>query len=185
MTMIIYHLCLVILLLATFNYGGIALGYDLIGMIHLKLNELLKLETYTDKIIYTIIILAGIKIFIKKTLWLPLLNETVFPSLAFVQTVTKKSGDVSVPIKVTPNARVAYWASSPQKSDNIPDVITAYGDYSNSGIAISDKNGDANLLIDSGSSYSVPSGRVISKHIHYRELDLDYGMLGPVKTVSY
>jgi len=181
----IYHFSLIILLIATFNYAGIAFGYNLIDMLHVKLNELLKMETYSDKIIYAIIVLVGIKIFLKKTLWLPFLNESAFPSLAFVQTVTKKSGDVSVSVKVKPNTRVAYWASLPQKSDKIPDVVSAYGDFSNSGIAISDKNGNANLLIDSGSSYSVPSGRVISKHIHYRELDLDFGFLGPVKTVFY
>jgi len=181
----IYHLCLIIILLATFNYIAIGLGYNLITMIHLKLNELLKIETYGDKVIYGIIILAGLKIFMKKTLWLPFLNETSFPSLAFIQTVIKKNGDVSVSVKVKPNTRVAYWTSLPQKSNEIPDVVTAYGDYSNSGIAIADKNGNANLLIDSGTSYSVPSGRVIQKHIHYRELDLDYGLLGPVQTVYY
>lgn len=181
----IYHICLIILLLAIFNYAGIAFGYNLIDMLHVKLNELLKMETYTDKVIYVLIILAAIKIFMNKSIWLPFLNETAFPSLAFIQTVAKKSGDVSVPVKVTPNTRVAYWASLPQKSDKIPDVVTAYGDFSNSGIAVSDKNGNANLLIDSGSSYFVPSGRVIQKHIHYRELDLDYGFLGPVKTVYY
>jgi len=181
----INQFCLVILLIAIFNYAGFAFGYNLIDMLHVKLNELLKMETFTDKIIYGIILLAGLIIFTKKYIWLPFLHETVFPSLAFVQTVTKKSGDVSVPIKVTPNTRIAYWASLPQKSDKIPDVINAYGDFSNSGIAISDKNGNANLLIDSGSSYYIPSGRVLQKHIHYRELDLDYGFLGPVKTVYY
>jgi hypothetical protein len=181
----INHFCLIILLIAIFNYAGYAFGYNLIDMLHVKLNELLKMETYTDKVIYAIILLAGLIIFTKKSIWLPFLHDTVFPSLAFIQTVSKKSGDVSVPIKVTPNTRIAYWASLPQKSDKIPDVINAYGDFSNSGIAVSDKNGNANLLIDSGSSYSLPSGRVLQKHIHYRELDLDYGFLGPVMTVYY
>ena len=184
--MLSYHVSLVIILLAVLNYGAMLFDYNLIKLVHSKLNELLKFETYVDKIIIALIIFAGFHIFMKKTLWLPFLGESAFPTLAFVQTVAKKTGDVSIAIKAKPNTRIAYWASLPQKNkDDIPNVTDAYGDYSNSGVVVSDDNGDATLLLDGGTSYRVPTGRVISRHVHYRELDHDYGFLGEVKTISY
>ena len=133
-----------------------------------------------------VIIFSAIILVFNKTLWLPFLGETVFPSAAFIPTIFKEEFDLSVPVKVKPNTRVAYWASVPQKNEDIiPEVIEAYADYSNSGVAISDNEGNANLLILSGTSYKVPSGSIIKKHIHYRELDQTNGFLGELKTVYY
>jgi hypothetical protein len=177
---------LLIVLIGSINYGSIACGYNIIEIIHLKLNELLKTETYSDKVIYSIIVLSAIILLFNKTLWLPFLGETVFPSEAFIPTMVKEDFDLSIPVKVKPNTRVAYWASLPQKNKEIiPDVEDAYADYSNSGVAISDNDGNVNLLILEGTSYKVPSGSIIKKHIHYRELDQEYGFLGEVKTVFY
>ena len=180
------NILLLIVLISSINYGSIAFGYNIIEIIHLKLNELLKIETFSNKIIYSIIILSAIILLFKKTLWLPFLGETVFPSEAFIPTMLKGDFDLSIPVKVKPNTRVAYWASLPQKNKEIiPDVVEAYADYSNSGIAISDNEGNVNLLILDGTSYKVPTGSIIKKHIHYRELDQEYGFLGELKTVYY
>lgn len=177
---------LLIVLIGSINYGSIAFGYNLIEIIHLKLNELLKMETFSDKIIYSIIVLSAIILSFDKTVWLPFLGETVLPSGAFIPTMIKQDFDLSIPVKVKPNTRVAYWSSLPQKNEEIiPDVEDAYADYSNSGVVISDNEGNANLLILEGTSYRVPSGSIIKKHIHYRELDQQYGFLGEVKTVFY
>ena len=105
----------VIVLISSINYGSIAFGYNIFEIIHLKLNELLKTETYSDKIIYSIIILSSITLAFNKTLWLPFLGETVFPSEAFIPTMFKENFDLSVHVKVKPNTRIAYWASLPQK----------------------------------------------------------------------
>jgi hypothetical protein len=177
---------LIIILISSINYGSIAFGYNIIEILHLKLNEILKTETYSDKIIYSIIVLSAILLALNKTLWLPFLGETVFPSEAFIPTMIKEEYDLSVPVKVKPNTRVAYWASLPQKNEEIiPNVVDAYADYSNSGVTISDKEGNVNLLILNGTSYKVPSGSIIKKHIHYRELDQANGFIGEVKTVYY
>jgi ABC-type Fe3+-hydroxamate transport system substrate-binding protein len=69
-------------------------------------------------------------------------------------------------IKTKPNTKVAYWAALP-KGDN-PDVITAYGDYSNSGVVMSDANGNAVLQFNKGTGYIVPGGKYIRPHVHYR-----------------
>jgi hypothetical protein len=177
---------LIIVLVSSINYGSIAFGYNIIEIIHIKLNELLKTETYSDKIIYSLIVLSAIILSFNKILWLPFLGETVFPSEAFIPTILNEKFNLSVPVTVRPNTRIAYWASLPQKNEeSIPDVVDAYGDYSNSGITVSDKDGNAKLSILSGTSYKVPSGSIIKKHIHYRELDQEYGFIGEIKTVYY
>jgi hypothetical protein len=50
---------------------------------------------------------------------------------------------------------------------------------------MSNDKGEATIEIKEGSSYIVPSGNVIPKHVHYRVLGLPYGMIGKIETVYY
>jgi hypothetical protein len=127
-----------------------------------------------SKIIY---FLAGISIIllsIKKQTWLPFLGDTIIPSTLLPK--TKNVGDTTI------NTKVAYWSSLPS-TDEKPSVEKAYGDYTNAGVSKSDNNGFATLTFNKGTGYIVPSGKFIKPHIHYRELNNEYSMIGPVKTV--
>lgn len=62
-------------------------------------------------------------------------------------------------------------------------VVDAYGKYDNSGVVMSDASGIATLVFEKGTEYTVPSGKHLKSHVHYRELTGAYGMIGPVKTV--
>jgi hypothetical protein len=73
----------------------------------------------------------------------------------------------------------------PSVNSEIPNVEEAYSDYSNSGVIMSNDKGEATIEIKEGSSYIVPSGKVIPKHVHYRVLGLPYGMIGKIETLYY
>jgi len=178
-----YHILLLLVLTGCFNWGTTALGYNFVEIIKNLLNNTLKMETYIDKIIYLLVAFAAIKLAMDKNFWLPFLGESVLPgSLIPLKEVV---GDTTVEVKVKPNTRVAYWASLPQKTTKIPLVEEAYSDFKNSGVVLSNKDGVAKLIVNKGTNYIVPSGKKIPRHIHYRELDQVYGMMGALQTIYY
>jgi hypothetical protein len=133
-----------------------------------------------SQIVYLLTAISIIFLAIKKHTWLPFLGPTVIPTILMPE--TKNVGDTTIKIKVTPNTKVAYWSTLPS-NEKKPDVDKAYGDYSNAGISKSDNNGFATLTFNKGTGYIVPSGKYIKPHIHYRELNTEYSMIGPVKTI--
>lgn len=178
------HFILVgLVLVGAINWGTTAFGFNLVDMIKNSLNNAIGKETSVDKIVYVLVALAAVKLAIKKDLWLPFLGETVLPGSLIPLKVV--SGDTTVEVKVKPNTRVAYWASLPQKTENIPLVTEAYGDYKNAGVVLSDKDGNVKLTVNKGTNYILPCGREILRHVHYRELDLEMGFIGPVQTKNY
>jgi uncharacterized membrane protein YuzA (DUF378 family) len=179
-----YHIMLVLVLIGGINWGTTALGYNLVEIIHVYLNNLFKTETYYDKVIYIVVGLAAVKLLLSRDVWLPFLGSAAFPST--LVPLKEKKGDTTITVNVEPNVKVAYWASQ-TSSEKIPDVFTAYGDFSNSGVVMSDNTGVAKLVLNKGTSYTVPSmtNKEISRHVHYRVLDTNFGMIGPVDTVYY
>ena len=178
-----YHILVLLVLVGGVNWGTTALGYNLVEMLKNILNNTFGMETYVDKIVYLLVAFAAIKLAMKRDLWLPFLGEAVLPgSLIPLKEV---NGDTTLEVKVKPNTRVAYWASLPQESSDTPLVHEAYGDFKNAGVVLSDKNGVAKLRVNKGTSYIVPSGREIPRHVHYRELDQVWGLIGPIKTKYY
>lgn len=171
-----------VVLIGALNWGTTALGYNLVELLSKNLNELLKTYYPFDKIIYIIISVCAILLAFRRTTWLPFLGKSVLPdSLVPLKTPTKS--DTKVTIKTKPNAKIAYWATLPKGTN--PDVITAYDDFSNSGVVMSDSNGIAELAILTGSGYTVPSGYKLDRHVHYRVLGKPYGMMGKIKTKFY
>mgnify|MGYP000214837883 FL=1 len=120
-----------------------------------------------------------------RTTWLPFLGPCAFPTKGLVPNKVNSIGTKKIIVNVKPNTRVAYWASLPIANNNTPDVEDAYANFSNSGVVTSYNNGVAVLPIAPGSSYIVPFNKQIPKHVHYRELDLEYGMMGELKTIYY
>ncbi len=178
-----YHVVLLLVLIGSLNWGTTAFGYNFVEIIKNLLNNALGMQTYIDKIIYLLVALAGIKLAMNRDLWLPFLGESVLPgSLVPLKNVF---GDTTIAVKVKPNTRIAYWASLPQETNKIPLVHEAYGDFKNAGVVLSNNDGIANLIVNKGTNYIVPTGREIQRHIHYRELDQVYGMMGALQTVYY
>ena len=171
-----------IVILGSINYGSTVLGYNLIEIFSTSINNLLNKNFPIDKIIYIIIAICGLLLAKKRSTWLPFLGKTVFPE-SLVSLKKPERSDTVVKIKTKPNTRVAYWASS-AKEDNV-DVITAYGNFSNGGVVMSNDKGIAELSLVSGSNYIVPSGYKIPRHVHYRTFNKSYGMMDKIKTQYY
>ena len=180
------HLLLVLVFVGALNWGTTAFGYNMVDIVSTNLNELCKCNLYLDKIIYILVALSAVKLMLDRDTWLPFLGKSVLPCSLIPMREIK--GDTVVTVNVKPNTRVAYWASLPQKSDVIPDVVTAYGDYSNAGVVMSDATGKAMLVINKGTDYDVRYrlfNKRIKRHVHYRELCDTFGMVKPIKTVQY
>jgi uncharacterized membrane protein YuzA (DUF378 family) len=177
----IHQILMFLVVIGALNWGATAFKFNLVKMLNSSITSAFGKNYKIDKIIYVVIGIAALFVLFNRNTWLPFLGETVLPGSLIPLKQTK--GDTSVVVHVKPNSRVAYWSSLP--SNTVPDVTTAYGDYSNAGVVMSDANGNATLVINKGSSYIVPSGMEIPKHIHYRLLDETWGMIGPIKTVFY
>ena len=85
-------------------------------------------------------------------------------------------------IKTTPNINVIYWAAEPN-TNVVENPWDAYNKNANSGVAKSDKDGNAILQVRKPASYKVPhKSKQLKPHIHYREC-FNNSMLSPVKTI--
>ena len=176
-------IALALVIIGALNCGATAFKYNLVNIITNALNREVGQETYLDKIIYILIALAAIKLAVDRDFWLPFLGKTVLPSnLIPLKDVV---GDTTIEVKVHPNTKVAYWASLPQKTKEIPKVKEAYGDYKNAGVVLSDKNGIAKLIINKGTNYIIPYGMELSRHVHYRELNQEFAFIGKIHTLNY
>ena len=172
-------LLIVLVIIGAFNWGGYAFDYNLVDLLATKVNNE---SLHIDKIIYISIAISAFLLAIRKDTWLPFLGWTVMPSAMIPLKPPPNNANIKIQIKVSPNAKVIYWAA--YGNDKNQHVIDAYKDYSNSGVIMSDANGIAELSIMEGSGYRVPY-RTIERHIHYRVFCTLPGMLGPVKTVKY
>jgi uncharacterized membrane protein YuzA (DUF378 family) len=174
-----------IVIIGALNWGTTAFGYNLVEILNNFINRSLGYQSYVDKIIYIIVALSALKMMFNRNTWLPFLGYSAFPTQPFVPNKNNSMGNTIVKVTVKPNTRIAYWAALPKQSQDTPYVDEAYGKFENSGVVMSDINGVAELLILPGSEYTIPSGKVIDRHIHYRELDLPAGMMGRIETVYY
>jgi len=171
-----------IVLIGGINWLTFAFGYNLVDKLCCALSDLFRVNFPFDKIMYVMIGLAALFLAFKRSTWLPFLGKAVLPS-SIIPLSTPLEYDTVITIKTKPNSKVAYWAAHNMGVN--PDVISAYGDFSNAGVVMSDSKGFAKLLIQNGSGYYTPSGYRVERHVHYRVLDLDYGMIGKVKTKFY
>ncbi len=174
---------IIIVLVGGVNWGTTAMGFNIVEKINLALSRIFHKRLWIDRVIYVLVAAAAIILAFDRTLWLPFLGETVLPSSLIP--LKEQSGSTKIKVKVAPNTKVAYWAALPPKEagSNDEPVETAYGKYGNSGVTMSNDEGDATLSFEKGTGYIVPSGRKIDSHVHYRELPEEYGLLGPIRTV--
>lgn len=190
---LILHMVLIaIVLVGAVNWGFHTFGYNLVEMLNRFLSGVFKRRLPLDRVIYVVVAVSAVALAVQRDTWLPFLGNSVLPGA--VVPLKKNMGDTTVDVKVTPGAKVAYWAAEPEtKLDAInkgasegnkavPLVRAAYDQFENSGVVVANDQGVATLVFNKGTSYIVPSGRKLESHVHYREFGED-GMMGPVKSV--
>ena len=179
------HMVLMLLVIVgSINWGLVGLfNLNLVDVLSTNLNKLLNTTLPINNAIYVLVAIAGIWLAMNRNTWLPFLGSSVLPANLLQLKKPEKSDKVVTIQTEMPNTKVVYWASLP-KGDK-PPVEEAYSDYSNSGVVMTDDKGKAELPILTGSSYVVPSGKEISRHVHYRLAGLPWGMVGKVMTVNY
>ncbi|ULY68445.1 hypothetical protein [Chlorella virus XW01] len=180
----LYMFALFLTLVGALNWGLIAIGTNLIEKLTELISSITKINQSTlDKIIYLIIALSAVYIGTRRDSWLPFLGYTVFPH-SLVPLKEPKEVNHVVQVKVPPNSKVAYWGAI--ASNTIPDVLSAYNEFENSGVVMADENGNAKLKVVKGTGYIVPSGRYIPPHLHYRIVnESEGGMMGRIITHYY
>ena len=176
----VYQLCASLVLIGAINWGAVSLGTNMVEVVANMLRNYYDLPY--EKMIYGAVAMSAIVLATNKDFWLPFLGDSVLPH-NMVPLKEVKKYDTVVRVAVPKGAKVAYWAANPH--DETPLVTKAYGNFSNSGVVMADDNGIAELKVVKGSGYVVPSGRYIAPHIHYRVLNNDYAMMGPVKKIYY
>lgn len=189
----LYMFYLVLVLIGALNWGIVAINpnYNPVERLSNLLNNFLSnsfkrsINLHLNTVVYSLVAVSALILLIQRDVWLPFLGKSVLPS-ALVPFKNPTSSDTVVTINTSPNAKVAYWASLPNTDSDSesPDVATAYGDFSNSGVVMSDDTGVAKLSILAGTGYEVPSGKMISRHVHYRVIN-DNGMMGRIRTKKY
>jgi hypothetical protein len=171
-----------ILIIASINWTLSAYNYNIVQNINNFINKIFKSNYPIDKGIYIFISIIGIYIAFKRDTWLPFLSETVLPDI-LIPLKVPTTYNKTITIQTEPNSKIIYWAALPH--DNIPDVSTAYEDYSNSGCVLSNNLGEAKLFIIEGSEYSVPFNSHLKKHVHYRIFNNNNNLLSKVHTIYY
>jgi len=139
-------------------------------------------------LLYVLIGLAGLYFIHKRDYYLPFLGKSVFPCGKWgndTQPVLKGLPLVSVSVSGTPGNKIIYWAA--ESADSVqPNPETAYGDWSNTGVATVSTSGKATLRVRPPSSYKVQKWfktQTLEPHIHYKECIMGGSMLSAIQTV--
>lgn len=150
--------------------------YDLIE----KLSTF-KYGVYFKYTVYFTIFICFLVNITNRNFYLPFLGTSVYPT-HLMQEILPKNASLKIKINnVIPNTKIVYWASYSKNDVVVDNPWKAYDDYSNSGIASSNKDGIVIVQLRKPVSYRIPSGSILKPHVHYREMLMN-GLLGPVKT---
>jgi uncharacterized membrane protein YuzA (DUF378 family) len=171
-----------LVLIGALNWGLTAFDYNLVAILDTYVKQVSNMNIPLAKTVYILVALSGLYLAVQRDTWLPFLGYSVLPAQLLANKSPSKPTR-KVAVTVEPNQSVLYWASKAKGEDAL--VEQAYDDYSNSGLVKANDQGIAELLIEEGNGYVLPSGRHLEKHIHYRVVGLQYGMAGPVQTVYY
>lgn len=133
-------------------------------------------------------LLAGLAAFFKimqRDTHLPFLGRAAIPATALKDDFVPAGANVKVEV-VLQNAKdgdkVIYWGANPG-NEVASSPWKAYGEYENTGIATV-KNGRAVLMFMCPTRYTVPFGKTLDRHVHYRLCCEVTGMLGRVETAK-
>lgn len=145
-------------------------------------NVLKFLNVNLSFIFYGLTIFCVIYNCFRRDYYLPFLGKTVFPCKS-LKIVDPTNATLAVHLRnLKPNINVVFWASERKDKDIVVEnPWDAYDKNANSGVCLSDEQGNAHFKIREPVAYRIPTGTVLQKHVHYREC-IGNGMLGPVKT---
>jgi uncharacterized membrane protein YuzA (DUF378 family) len=172
-----FHMIIIILVLAG------ALNWLTIGLFGVDVVRL-GLAPRHARWIYIVIGAAALFLVLRRDIYLPFLGETVLPGSALT-IKTPQNANEQVSIKTLPSTKVVYWAAEPDPNQgtDVPDWTQAYSEFENSGVALSDKSGNAILRFRGPpQTYKVPVMGKLESHVHFRVCD-PTGMMGPVQTM--
>jgi hypothetical protein len=114
-----------------------------------------------------------------KTLFLPFLGETVLPPTVF-RTAAPTESTITVSVPAPEEATHAvFWAANPSGSA-FKTPWEAYDGFKNAGV-VPVVGGAATFPLFCPAPYAVPSGKTLSKHVHFRFM-YPYGVLSDVHT---
>lgn len=158
-----------------------ALNWGILGLTKVNLVEQF-LGEYAV-LVYLIIGIAGAVLFMQRDTYLPFLGTMAIPCL--LEPKKQENTDTKVTVKVPANTKVIYWAALPGMNPK-NDPYTNYGDFSNSGITVSNEKGEAVLEVKKPSRYTVSwfglMNKVLEPHIHYRYCK-ENGMVSRIETI--
>lgn len=157
--------------------GGIKLG--IVG-----LTSTLSIQGYKVPTVFLLLVgFAALCVGMVRDFYLPFLGETLVPC-SILEVKAPDNADASVTVLVAPGRKVLYWAAEPENESlhTLLNWRSAYLEYKNAGVALSDSDGHAVLKVRKPQGYSVPT-MVLPRHVHYRVCG-DEGFLGPVRTVK-
>ena len=152
------------------------------GIMNRNLVKLL-FGTHPGRFVLILIAACGAMLAFDRDYYLPFLGDAVFPTGLLAPNVVPNDADVYVTTRVTPGAQVVYWASETCKGTCDSTAFEAYADYSNSGVAVADKEGNVTMMVRGPRRYTIPfKDKVLQPHVHYRTV-LANGMMSKVHTV--
>lgn len=157
--------------------GGIKLG--IVG-----LTSTLSIQGYKVPTVFLLLVgFAALCVGMVRDFYLPFLGETLVPC-SILEVKAPDNADASVTVLVAPGRKVLYWAAEPENESlhTLLNWRSAYLEYKNAGVALSDSDGRAVLKVRKPQGYRVPT-MVLPRHVHYRVCG-DEGFLGPVRTVK-
>jgi uncharacterized membrane protein YuzA (DUF378 family) len=170
----LFKFAILALIIASLNIG--------ISMI-VKVDVLNKIIGSYEKYFYIIAFISALYIMWDRDTYLPFLGRTIIPCNFLKDSIPANATKI-ITINITkPNTKVLYWAADSSTNPSIVNnYINAYNDFSNSGVATSDKNGIIKLAVRDPQSYTVPYKGLLQPHVHFRICD-GPGTLGRVKTI--
>ena len=171
----------ILLIIGSMNWGSIGLTNT--NFISVILNNKVLQQIQLERIIYVIVGLAGLyatTMLFDRDYLLPFLGKCVYPCNSLKNKVPANAYKPIV-IETEPNVNVIYWAAEPENNNKDRNWKQAYGNYENSGVTKSNKNGKATLKIRNPGPYRVPYKGKLKPHVHYR-ICKNNGMLSRIET---
>ena len=144
------------------------------GLYNINIIDLIIKNNSLGKKIYNILIIGAVIWSVlnlyRRDQMLPFLGKAVYPCGSLKEQLPLNYTN-QIDIKVTPNSKVIYWAAEPKDDNEVDDDGTyksAYKNYSNNGVVVSDKDGNVTLKFRSPREYTVPRKGLLKPHVHYR-----------------
>lgn len=170
-------IAIIFVIIGALNWLGIGLA---------KVNILEKAfgaSSIIPRILYVVVGVSALGLAFHRDTYLPFLGLTVVPCSLIPERIPE-GADTTVEVKVTPGAKVLYWAAEPATEGlkKINDWRGAYLQYMNAGVTIAGADGTAALLLKNPQPYTVPWKGRLEPHVHFRVCG-ENGIMERIETV--